>query len=156
MTANFDAAYGTIMAKPVWPTIEEILMMRPDFCEMRCGTTARVVRKTPRRLMSRPMPRTPPVMMTTRFPRSPIALLLLLVLRGCSNRRDSRVVRAEEVVRVVLRLDTRDAVIALRAAVGVDEAVGLVEVEHVGVDAGAEPRLECVAGGTDLGDVACV
>src|SRR2546426_12150274 len=53
MTANFEAAYGTIMAKPVWPTIEETLMMRPDFCMMRCGTTARVVRKTPRRLMSR-------------------------------------------------------------------------------------------------------
>src|SRR5947209_8533266 len=245
MTANFEAAYGTIMAKPVWPTIEETLMMRPDFCMMRCGTTARVVRKTPRRLMSRtrsnsssvrswmgagfgptpalltrtstrpnfssvwstrflaesalhtsclmprwplpsflalsfasssrmsasttqapwsatasampsPMPRAPPVMMTTRFSRSPIALLLLLVWRGRSNRGDGRIVRAEEVVRVVLSLDPGQAVVALLAAVGFDEAVGLVEVEHVGVDAGAEPRLEGLVRGADLGDVARV
>src|SRR5438046_8476516 len=244
MTANFEAAYGTIMAKPVWPTIEETLMMRPDFCVMRCGTTARVGRTTQRRLMSRarstsssvrswmgagfgptpalltrtstrpnfssvlstrflaesalrtscliprwplpsflalsfasssrmsasttqapwsatasampsPMPRAPPVMITTRFSRSPIAFLLF-VWRGCSNRGDGRVVRAEEVVRVVLSLDPGPAGGAFLAAVGVDEAVGLVEVEHVGVDAGAEPRLECVVGGTDLGDVACV
>src|SRR2546426_6812815 len=242
MTANFEAAYGTIMAKPVWPTIEETLMMRPDFCMMRCGTTARVVRKTPRRLMSRtrsnsssvrswmgagfgptpalltrtstrpnfssvwstrflaesalrtsclmprwplpsflalsfasssrmsasttqapwsatasampsPMPRAPPVMMTTRFSRSLIALLLLLVWRGCANRGDSRVVRAEEVVRVVLSLDPRQAVVAFLATVGVDEAVGLVEVEHVGVDAIAEPRLERLVRGADLADV---
>src|SRR5438309_3893525 len=233
------------MAKPVWPTIEETLMMRPDFCVMRCGTTARVVRKTPRRLMSRtrsnsssvrswmgagfgptpalltrtstrpnfssvwstrflaesalrtsclmprwplpsflalsfasssrmsasttqapwsatapampsPMPRAPPVMMPTRFSRSPIAFLLLLVWRGCSNRGDSRVVRAEEVVRVVLSLDPCQAVVSLLATVGVDEAVGLVEVEHVGVDAGAEPGLQRLIGGTDLTDVACI
>src|SRR6267143_3327221 len=245
MTANFEAAYGTIMAKPVWPTIEATLMMRPDFCLMRCGTTARVVRKTPRRLMSRtrsnsssvrscrgagfgptpalltrtsmrpnfssvwstrflaesalrtsclmprlplpsflalsfasssrmsasttqapwsatasampsPMPRAPPVMMTTRFSRSPIALLLLLVWRGCSNRGDSRVVRAEEVVRVVLSLDPGQAVVAFLATVGVDEAIGLVEVEHVGVDAGAEPRLQRLVSGADLADVARV
>src|SRR5256885_13620354 len=80
----------------------------------------------------------------------------LLVCRGSPNWDDGRVVRAEEIVRVVLRLNSSDAVIALLAAVGVDEAVGLVEVEHVGVDAGAEPRLECVVGSTDLGDVACV
>src|SRR5262245_43880296 len=41
------------MAKPVWPTIEAMLMMRPDCCLIRCGTTALVVRKTPRKLMSR-------------------------------------------------------------------------------------------------------
>src|SRR2546427_12091953 len=81
---------------------------------------------------------------------------LLLVCRGSPNWDDGRVVRAEEIVRVVLRLDSCDAVITLLAAVGVDEAVGLVEGEHVGVDAGAEPRLECVVGGTDLRDVAFV
>src|SRR6266853_1087700 len=48
------------------------------------------------------------------------------------------------------------AVVALLAAVGVHEAVGLVEVEHVGVDAGTEPGLERLVGGTDLPDVACV
>src|SRR3981081_2793381 len=102
------------------------------------------------------MPRAPPVMMTTRFSRSPIALLLLLVWRGSSNRGDGRVVRAKEVVRVVLSLDPCQAVVALLAAVGVDEAGGLVEVEHVGVDAGAEPGLERLVGGTDLPDVVCV
>src|SRR5436189_6456354 len=106
--------------------------------------------------MPSPMPRAPPVMMTTRLSRSPIGLLLLLVWRGCSNRGNGRVVRAEEVVRVVLSLDPGQAVVAFLATVGVDEAVGLVEVEHVGVDAGAEARLQCVVGGTDLGDVASV
>src|SRR5207244_10941834 len=81
--------------------------------------------------MQRPRPRAPPMIMTTRFSRSPIALLLLLVWRGRSNRGDGRIVRAKEVVRVVVGLDPGQALVALLAAVGVDEAVGFVEVEHV-------------------------
>src|SRR6267378_8468549 len=93
-----------------------------------------------------------PAQLGDRFSRYPIALLLLLVWRGCSNRGDSRVVRAEEVVRVVLSLDPGQAVVAFLATVGVDEAVGLIEVEHVGVDASAEPRLERLVRGADLAD----
>src|SRR6267378_7085661 len=82
-----------------------------------------------------------PAQLDDRFSRYPIDLLLLLVWRGSSNRGDSRVVRAKEVVRVVLSLDPGQAVVAFLPTVGVDEAVGLVEVEHVGVDATAEPWL---------------
>jgi hypothetical protein len=42
------------------------------------------------------------------------------------------------------------------AAIGVDEAVGFVEVEHVGVYAGAQPELQRFVCGADLGDVAGV
>src|SRR2546425_12878713 len=100
--------------------------------------------------MPSPMPRAPPVMITTRFSRSPIALLLLLVWRGGSNRGDGRVVRAEEIVRVVPSLDPRQAVVGLLAAIGGDEAVGPVAGGHVGVDARLEPGRERLLGGTGL------
>src|SRR5207245_10448284 len=66
---------------------------------------------------------------------------------------DTGVVRAEEVVRVVLPFDSGEAVVALLAAVGVDQAVALVEVQHVGVYTLAEPRLQRIIRGADLGDV---
>src|SRR3954469_1561904 len=51
-TANFEAAYWTIIAVPVCPTTEERLMIRPLRCAINRGARGRVVRNTPRALMS--------------------------------------------------------------------------------------------------------
>src|SRR5690242_17776431 len=89
------------------------------------------------------MPRAPPVMMTTRFSKSPMTSSP--VSGGdCAppGGRCDNSVGAVEAVWVVLGLDPGRAVVPLLTAIGVDEAVGLVEVEHVGVYAHRPIHLE--------------
>src|SRR4029453_8753748 len=67
--------------------------------------------------------------------------VIVRLLRGSGDRRDV-VVRPEEVLRVVLRLDPAEPCVLLRPTEGLDDSIHLVEVEHVDVDAPPGPRLE--------------